>query len=79
MHRPAVAHSHPRDAVVDTQLPDGCELSEFSVHEVLYMGSDAMTFFIENNLGSAYSDPFDILAALEEHAGTPLAKQETPM
>lgn len=64
---------------MDTHLPDGCELSEFSVHEVLYMGSDAMTFFIENQLGSAYADPFDILAALEEHAGTPLATLENHM
>lgn len=62
-----------------TPLPDGCELSEFSIHEVLYMGSDAMTFFIENNYGSAFSDPFDILAALEEHAGTPVALQGNHM
>ena len=64
---------------MSTQLPDGCELSEFSVHEVLYMGSDAMTFFIENNLGSAYSDPFDILARLEEEMGQPLCTRESDM
>lgn len=64
---------------MDTQLPDGCEQSEFSIHEVLYMGSSAMTFFIENNLGSAYSDPFEIVAALEEELHTPLAIRSTPM
>jgi hypothetical protein len=58
------------------------EMSEFSAFEILYMGHEGLTYFVENLLDSqALCDPFDIIAAIEEHLGVPIATylKETPM
>ena len=56
------------------------EQSEFSIHELLYMGSESMTFAIENMISGSCIDPFEIIARLEEALGRPIAKQGgTPM
>lgn len=59
---------------------DEFETSEFSVHEVLYMGSESLTYVIEQLIAGG-SDPFELVARLEELAGKPLANwiKEFPM
>lgn len=52
---------------------DAFEFSEFSIHEILYMGHEALTFVVECTLDEAMRDPFDIAAEREEHFGRPLA------
>lgn len=49
------------------------ELSEFSVYEILYMGSEPLTFIVHSMLDEAARDPFDIVAEREEHLARPLA------
>lgn len=48
---------------------DSVETSEFSLLEVLYMGHEGLTFYVESMIEVALSDPFEILAAMEEHMG----------
>lgn len=50
------------------------ETSEFSLFEILYMGHAALTYHVEEVITSTtMSDPFDIIAELEERLGKPLA------
>lgn len=59
--------------------PDAFEFSEFSMYEILYMGHEGLTYLVENMYASA-CDPFDVIAALEEHLGAPICKpKERPM
>lgn len=57
------------------------ETSEFSAYELLYMSHEGLMFYVEHMLGAEFSDPFDIIAALEEAYGAPIAQllKETPM
>lgn len=59
---------------------DTFEFSEFSIYEILYMGHEGLTFLVEN-MAAATLDPFDVLAAIEERLGKPIATlfKETPM
>jgi hypothetical protein len=53
---------------------DAYETSEFSIYEVLYMGHAGLTFYVESLFDSQrLTDPFDLIAELEERMGTPLA------
>jgi hypothetical protein len=51
---------------------DAFEFSEFSMHEILYMGHEALTFLVECTLDEAMRDPFDIIAEREEFFGKPI-------
>lgn len=52
---------------------DSFEFSEFSILEILYMGHQGLTFYVESLLDvQEHSDPFDIIAAQEELRGHPL-------
>lgn len=57
------------------------ELSEFSKHEILYMGSETLVFVVEHTIGDALADPFEVIARLEEEFGQPLIKhrRQEPM
>lgn len=58
------------------------EFSEFSAFEILYMGHEGLSFFVDNLLDEQLlHDPFDIIAAIEEQLGMPIATylKETPM
>jgi hypothetical protein len=48
------------------------EVSEFSINEVLYMGSESLTYLVDHMLAET-RDPFDIVAELEAAQGRPLA------
>lgn len=48
------------------------EVSEFSVNELLYMGSESLTYLVDHMLAET-RDPFDIVAEIEALAGRPLA------
>lgn len=54
---------------------EGVEVSEFSIYELLYQGSESMTFAVENMISGGCVDPFDIIARLEEELGRPIVKQ----
>ncbi len=49
------------------------EYSEFSVHEILYMGHEDLTFIVDNMIAGSSRDPFDIVAEIEEDLGRALA------
>lgn len=51
---------------------EGFEQSEFSMFELLYMGSEILTFIIEETISDRSRDPFEIVAAMEEFEGQPL-------
>lgn len=55
-----------------TDTPDDWQSSEFSIHEVLYMGSVSLTYKVEHLIGDANGDPFEILARMEELRGKPI-------
>jgi len=61
------------------------ETSEFSVNELLYMGSVSLTITVDIYIDPATRDPFDIVAEREEHDKVPLAvhaffrRKENPM
>lgn len=57
---------------MDTPTDVGVEFSEFSINEVLYMGSESFTHVIEHMLAET-RDPFDIVAEIEALQGRPLA------
>lgn len=57
---------------MDTPTDVGVEFSEFSINEVLYMGSESFTYAIEHMLAET-RDPFDIVAEIEALQGRPLA------
>ena len=42
------------------------------MHEILYMGHEALTFLVECTLDEAMRDPFDIIAEREEFFGKPI-------
>lgn len=48
------------------------EVSEFSINEVLYMGSESLTYLVDRMLAET-RDPFDIVAEIEATQGRPLA------
>lgn len=48
------------------------EVSEFSINEVLYMGSESLTYLVDHMLAET-RDPFDIVAEIEAAQGRPLA------
>lgn len=52
------------------------ETSEFSINEVLYMGSQSLTYIVEIHIDAAARDPFDVVAEREEELGRPLALLE---
>lgn len=41
--------------------------------EILYMGHEALTFFVECCIDDATRDPFDIVAEIEAELKSPLA------
>lgn len=57
------------------ELLEDAMTSEFSMHEILYMGNPILTIFVEAQLGDVVNscDPFDICARQEEEDGAPLA------
>lgn len=40
--------------------------------EILYQGSEALTFVVEEILQAHTNDPFEILSMIEEESGIPL-------
>lgn len=46
--------------------------------EILYMGSEPLTFFVEETISGTSSDPFELVAAIEEQNGKPLARDDAP-
>lgn len=52
------------------------------MYEILYMGHEGLTYLVESMIDpQQFTDPFEIIAALEERMGKPLAQllKETPM
>jgi len=62
-------------------LDDAIELnwiaSEFSAHEVLYMGNEFLTSIVEDRINDVLDDPFDLIAVIEEQLGHPIAFKES--
>lgn len=61
------------------------EFSEFSMFEILYQGSETLTYVVEELISADVSDPFEILCQVEERIGMPIVfsmfntKGESPM
>jgi len=63
--------------LLDDSLEVNWIVSEFSAHEVLYMGNEFLTHIVEDRVNDYVDDPFDLLALIEEQLGHPLAFKES--
>lgn len=60
---------------------DTYETSEFSINEILYMGSNSLVYIVEHTIRDTLADPFETIARLEEEFGRPLIhhRRQEPM